>query len=165
MSIVHSSILKGHEIVLILTSISPFHFLQFHFPTIPAILYYDHLLTFRKEVELIWSQSTHSTRSTGRLGAGPLARARTRRFTFIRVLFVANRYLTCFGYIPVVYFTFDVPKTLIVSVLFRIDFFVCFFFCVSDSAFSYSSYSYSSFRCKHKQTRILSFEAERIRTS
>jgi len=52
-----------------------------------SFLYYDHLITFPQEVRKIWK----------------------RRLSFLNVLFIINRYTTCFGYIPIMYFTFKSP--------------------------------------------------------
>jgi len=49
-----------------------------------TFLYYDHLITFPEEIRKIWKH----------------------RLSFLNILFIINRYTTCFGYIPIVYFTF-----------------------------------------------------------
>ncbi len=58
-----------------------------------AFLYYDHLVTFPEEVRKIWR----------------------RRLTFLNILFIINRYTVCFGYIPIIYFTFNSPTDTAVS--------------------------------------------------
>jgi len=49
-----------------------------------TFLYYDHFITFPEEIRKIWK----------------------RRLSFLNILFIINRYTTCFGYIPIIYFTF-----------------------------------------------------------
>jgi len=52
-----------------------------------TFLYYDHLITFPQELRKIWK----------------------RRLSFLNILFIINRYTTCLGYIPIVYFIFRSP--------------------------------------------------------
>lgn len=53
-----------------------------------AILYYDHIVTFSAEVRYIWQK--------------PLSRS--------SLIFFLNRYVICFGYIPVLLFLFFSPE-------------------------------------------------------
>jgi len=51
-----------------------------------TILYWDHAISFPLEIERVWK----------------------RKLSFASLLFVTNRYITFFNYIPIIYFTFDV---------------------------------------------------------
>ena len=55
-----------------------------------ALLYYDHIITFPQEYRKVWK----------------------RPLSFINILFLANRYSAFFGYIPIMYFTFNSPMDL-----------------------------------------------------
>ncbi|KAH8119259.1 hypothetical protein DFH11DRAFT_1563932 [Phellopilus nigrolimitatus] len=52
-----------------------------------VVLYYDHIITFHLEIKQIWRQ----------------------KFSLSSYIFILNRYLTFFGYIPIVYFLFNSP--------------------------------------------------------
>lgn len=67
------------------TLISPI--LLHELTSITALLYYDHLLTFPWEIELVWKA----------------------RFTCVSFLFLLNRYLTLLGYVAFIYFQYQVP--------------------------------------------------------
>ncbi|TDL23565.1 hypothetical protein BD410DRAFT_814517 [Rickenella mellea] len=51
------------------------------------ILYYDHVLTLPSEVKHIWQQ----------------------KFSLVSLIFVLNRYLAFFGYVPIMFFFFNSP--------------------------------------------------------
>ncbi|TDL18260.1 hypothetical protein BD410DRAFT_728733, partial [Rickenella mellea] len=53
-----------------------------------TILYYDHIVTLPTEIERIWRP----------------------KLSPISVIFLLNRYLTCFGYVPIMFFFFDSPN-------------------------------------------------------
>ncbi|TDL15691.1 hypothetical protein BD410DRAFT_902465 [Rickenella mellea] len=53
-----------------------------------TILYYDHLVTLPTEIERIWRP----------------------KLSPISVIFLLNRYVTCFGYVPIMFFFFDSPN-------------------------------------------------------
>ncbi|EJD03109.1 uncharacterized protein FOMMEDRAFT_28692 [Fomitiporia mediterranea MF3/22] len=63
--------------------------LQYYCLAAIVILYYDFALTFRQEIQRIWKQ----------------------KISIVSCIFVLNRYLTCLGYIPIVYFLFNSPDS------------------------------------------------------
>ncbi|EJD03110.1 uncharacterized protein FOMMEDRAFT_156482 [Fomitiporia mediterranea MF3/22] len=63
--------------------------LQYYCLAAIVILYYDFVLTFHQEIQRIWKQ----------------------KISIVSCIFVLNRYLTCLGYIPIVYFLFNSPTS------------------------------------------------------
>jgi len=62
--------------------------LQYYTIASISFLYYDHIITFSQEIRNIWK----------------------RKLSILNILFIINRYTTCFGYVPIAYFTFNSPS-------------------------------------------------------
>ncbi len=75
------------------------HTMRFFWYCSSAFLYYDHLLTFAQELEVIWK-------------AKP---------SFVNALFILNRYITFFGYVPILIFLFYSPSDDTVSYYYKAD--------------------------------------------
>jgi len=67
--------------------VEAFHVLQYSCLACITFLYYDHMITFPTEVDLIWRH----------------------KFSFVTVLFLLNRYAAFLGYLPIIVFIFNLP--------------------------------------------------------